>query len=151
MNVAGGNPCPPPLNDGPVQGMSKADANVWRSFRCLSIQLRSISSGSTWYYPSYHHFTKFFPYKRKLTQVDFPEYPAISTSRLIICPHKNKISFYLAINNVKCWPKLYPVNITLPILPQGTSLVHRLMWCMVQARASHSPILVSHELDLRDH
>ena len=58
--------------------------------------------------------------------------------------------------------KLYPVNITLPfhkfsgriwwsILPQGTSLVHRLMWCMVQARALHSPILVSHELDLRGH
>ena len=110
-----------------------------------------ISSGSTWYHPSYHQFTKFFPCKQKLTQADFTKYPAISTSRLIIYLHKKKMSFYLAINNVKWWPKLYPVNITLPILPQGTSLVHRLMWCMVQARALHSPILVSHELDLRDH
>ena len=121
-----------------------------------------ISSGSTSFYPSYHHFTKFFPCKQNLAKADFPKYLAILTSRLIICPHKKKISFYLAINNVKWWPQLYPVNITLPfhrfsgriwwsILPQGTSLVHRLMRCMVQARALHSPILVSHELDLRGH
>lgn len=89
MNVAGGNPCPPPLNDSPVQGMSKADDNVWRSVRCLSIQLRSISSGSTWYYPSFHHFTNSFLVSKKLTKADLPKYPAILTSRLIICLHKN--------------------------------------------------------------
>ena len=89
MNVAGGNPCPPPLNDSSVQGMSKADANVWRSVRCLSIQLRSVSSGSTWYYPLYHHFTNSFLVSKKLTKADLPKYPAILTSRLIICLHKN--------------------------------------------------------------
>ena len=68
MNVAGGNPCPPALNNSPVQGMSKADANVWRSFRCLSIQLRSHIIGFHLVLPIISSLYKFFPCKQKVDQ-----------------------------------------------------------------------------------
>ena len=63
MNVAGGNPCPPTLNDSPVQGMSKAEICQVSEH---SAEIHII--GFHLVLPIISSLYKFFPCKQKVDQ-----------------------------------------------------------------------------------